>query len=185
MIKSGMATLDFNATDVREKNNSDKHRLNCMRCTGLIIPLVMAGLVLASGCAGYGPVKITDSKNTGQTAYQVPSAEGNSASSLVRPWFVKALIIDGTPKVPVRLTGIQLTFYANGSFGGFDSCNPYVGLWQADEKHITISNLASLTNYCTEPPGVMEQESEYFELLKNARFYRVNGEDMVLSDDTG
>ena len=39
--------------------------------------------------------------------------------------------------------------------------------------------------YCNEPPGVMEQESEYFALLKNASFYGVNGEDMVLSDDGG
>jgi hypothetical protein len=31
----------------------------------------------------------------------------------------------------------------------------------------------------------MEQESEYFALLKNARFYQVSGEDMVLSDGTG
>ncbi len=39
--------------------------------------------------------------------------------------------------------------------------------------------------YCDEPPGVMEQESEYFALLQNASLYGVNGEDMVLSDDAG
>jgi hypothetical protein len=31
----------------------------------------------------------------------------------------------------------------------------------------------------------MEQESEYFALLTNARYYLVNGEDMVMSDETG
>jgi heat shock protein HslJ len=156
-----------------------------MRSSGVVITLLLAGLILASGCAGYGPAKTTDSKMTGQTGFTVSSSEGNTSSSLVRPWYVKALIINGTPQVPVRLTGIQLTFYANGSFSGFDSCNPYTGLWQADEKRIAISNLESLKKYCNEPPGVMEQESEYFALLTNARFYRVNGEDMVLSDSIG
>jgi len=60
-----------------------------------------------------------------------------------------------------------------------------MGLWKADEKHFRINQLKNLSEYCSEPPGVMEQESEYFILLKNARFYRVNGEDMVLSDHTG
>ena len=105
-------------------------------------------------------------------------------SSLVKPWFVKALIFNKTPKVPVRLTGIQLTFYNNGSFAGYDSCNPYIGRWKADEKRIIISQMQSPANYCSEPPGVMEQESEYFALLTNASFYLVNGEDMVMSDET-
>jgi hypothetical protein len=99
-----------------------------MRCAGITITLILAGLVLASGCAGYGPAKTADSKNTGPSSSQVSSPERSTSSSLVRPWYVKALIINGTPEVPVRLTGIQLTFYANGSFGGFDSCNPYTGL---------------------------------------------------------
>ena len=39
--------------------------------------------------------------------------------------------------------------------------------------------------WCSEPPGVMEQESEYFALLNNASIYVMNGEDMALSDFTG
>ena len=156
-----------------------------MRSSDITITLIIAGLVLSSGCAWDGPAKMPDSKNTRPSNSQAPSPEGNTSSLLVRPWYVKALIINGTPEVPVRLTGIQLTFYDNGSFSGFDSCNPYSGLWQADEKRIIISNLECRTYYCNEPPGVMEQESEYFEILKNARFYQVNGEDMVLSDDSG
>lgn len=157
-----------------------------MRFSGLVIILVMVGFILASGCTGYVPVKTSTPKNIGQPpASPVISSEGNDASSLVRPWYVKALIFNGTPKVPVRLTGIQLNFYNNGSFDGFDSCNPYTGLWKADEKRIIISQIESPANYCYEPPGVMEQESEYFALLKNASFYLVDGEDMVMSDKTG
>jgi heat shock protein HslJ len=156
-----------------------------MKYSGMVITLIMAGFILAAGCTGYPLKKTSDLKNSPQTGSHVLSPEGNDPSSLVRPWFVKALIIDGTPKVPVRLTGIQLTFHNNGSFSGYDSCNPYLGLWKADEKHIVINQLKSLSEYCNEPPGVMEQESEYFTLLKNASIYKVNGEDMVLSDDTG
>ncbi len=151
----------------------------------MVIILVIAGFILASGCTGYTSEKTSDSKITLQTDPLVLSPKGNDPSSLVGPWYVKALIINATPKVPVRLTGIQLTFHTNGSFSGFDSCNPYAGMWHADEKHITISRIISPMTYCNEPPGVMEQESDYFALLKNASMYGVNGEDMVLSDDTG
>ncbi len=159
--------------------------MNGMRYSGMVIPLVMVGFIIASGCTGYAPEKTSDSKNSPQMGSLVTFTKGNDPSSLIGPWYVKALIINGTPKVPVRLTGIQLTFHTNGSFSGFDSCNPYTGMWQADEKHITISRINSPMTYCSEPPGVMEQESEYFALLKNASIYGVNGEDMVLSDDTG
>jgi heat shock protein HslJ len=159
--------------------------MNGMRYSGMVIPILMVGFIIASGCTGYAPEKTADSKNSPQMGSRVLSPNGNDPLSLVGPWYVKALIINATSKVPVRLTGIQLTFHTNGSFSGFDSCNPYIGMWQADEKHITISRIISPMTYCNEPPGVMEQESEYFALLKNASFYGVTGEDMVLSDDTG
>jgi heat shock protein HslJ len=156
-----------------------------MGFSGIVITLVMAGFILAAGCTGYRAGKTSDSTETLQTGLDVLSLAGNDPSSLIGPWYVKVLVINGTPKVPVRLTGIQLTFHNNGSFSGFDSCNPYTGIWQADEKHITISRILSPMTYCNEPPGVMEQESEYFALLKNSSFYGVNGEDMILSNDTG
>jgi heat shock protein HslJ len=155
-----------------------------MKYSGMIIILVMVGLVLASGCAGLSQKKTSNLATTGTPGIQALSPMGNDASSLVKPWYVKALIFNKTPKVPVRLTGIQLTFYNNGSFAGYDSCNPYIGRWKADEKRIIISQLQSPANYCSEPPGVMEQESEYFALLTNASYYQVNGEDMVMSDET-
>jgi heat shock protein HslJ len=155
-----------------------------MRYSGMIIILVTVGLVLASGCAGLSQKKTSNSTTTGTPGVQALSPGGNDASSLVKPWYVKALIFNKTPKVPVRLTGIQLTFYNNGSFAGYTSCNPYIGRWKADEKRIIISQLQSPANYCSEPPGVMEQEFEYFALLTNSSFYLVNGEDMVMSEET-
>ena len=156
-----------------------------MRYSGVVIILVMGALILASGCTGLSPMKTSDSATTGKPESHTLSPTTNDVSSLVKPWYVKALIFNKTPKVPVRLTGIQLTFYNNGSFAGYDSCNPYIGRWTADEKRITISQIQSPANICSEPPGVMEQESEYFALLTNASYYQVNGEDMVMSDETG
>jgi heat shock protein HslJ len=163
----------------------NKHWMTGMRYSGMVITLVMAGFILLAGCTGYGTGKTSDSTNTLQTGLRVLAPEGNDPSSLVGPWYAKVLIINGAPNVPVRLTGIQLTIHNNGSFSGFDSCNPYTGLWQADKKHIMISRILSPMTYCNEPPGVMEQESEYFALLENSSFYGVNGEDMILSDKTG
>lgn len=152
--------------------------------SAIVLVLLMAGCILAAGCAGYLSEKTTDPIRNLQTGSPILSS-GNDPSSLVRPWYVKVLIIGGSPKAPVQLTGIQLTFHANGSFSGFDSCNPYTGRWQADEKRITLRVIESPMIWCSEPPGVMEQESEYFALLNNASIYVMNGEDMALSDFTG
>ena len=156
-----------------------------MRFSGMVITLVMAGFILAAGCTDFRAGKTSDSTETLQIGLGELSPAGNDPSSLIGPWYVKVLVINGTPKVPVRLTGIQLTFHNNQSFSGFDSCNPYTGLWQAGKKNISISHIRSPMTYCNEPPGVMEQESEYFALLKNSSFYGVNSEDMILSDETG
>lgn len=155
-----------------------------MGMSGIGIVLMLTGCILAAGCAGYLAEKTHNSIHAPQSGSSILSS-GNDPSSLVRPWYVKVLIIGGSPRVPVQLTGIQLTFYNNGSFSGFDSCNPYTGRWQADEKYITIREIESPMTWCNEPPGVMEQESAYFALLHNASWYVVNGEDMALSDTTG
>jgi heat shock protein HslJ len=156
-----------------------------MRSPDIVVTLLMVGIILAAGCIGHSREKSTDLRNNIQSGSQNISSVGNDPSSLVKPWYVKTMSINGIPRDPVRLTGIQLTFHNNGSFSGYDSCNPYTGLWQADENHIAISQINSMKLYCNEPPGVMEQESEYFALLKNASVYSVNGEDMILSDGTG
>jgi heat shock protein HslJ len=96
---------------------------------------VIVSLILSAGCTGYPTVKTADAKNSPQSGSLNLSSGGNDPSALVGPWYVKALVIEGTPKVPVRLTGIQLTFQNNGSFSGYDSCNPYAGLWQADKTN--------------------------------------------------
>jgi heat shock protein HslJ len=155
-----------------------------MRRSGIAIIPIMVGSILAAGCAGYFAEKTTDPIYA-QLSGSPILLSGNDPSSLVRPWYVKALIIEGTRKAPVPLTGIQLTFYNNGSFSGFDSCNPYTGRWQADAKRITIHGIESTMTWCNEPPGVMGQESEYFALLNNASLYAMNGEDMALSDTAG
>ncbi len=151
----------------------------------MIIILVIVGLVACVRmCRCFHKKRHRIPQQLRTPGFQALSPGGNDASSLVKPWYVKALIFNKTPKVPVRLTGIQLTFFNNGSFAGYDSCNPYFGRWKADERRIIISQLQSPANYCSEPAGVMEQESEYFALLTNASFYLVNGEDMVMSDET-
>ena len=78
-----------------------------MRNSGTVIILVMVGLVLASGCTSLSQKKTSDSTTTGTPGSQALSHGGNAASALVKPWYVKALIFNKTPKVPVRLTGIQ------------------------------------------------------------------------------
>jgi heat shock protein HslJ len=49
-----------------------------------------------------------------------------------------------------------------------------------DGKQISIGPLASTKMYCTEPAGVMEQETQFLLALESAASYSVEGHSLVL-----
>ena len=53
---------------------------------------------------------------------------------------------------------------ATGSAG----CNPYATTYQVQGNTLTISSLSITGQLCTEPPGIMEQETAYLAALPKA-----------------
>ena len=78
-----------------------------------------------------------------------------------------------TPLPDTRLT---MEFGPNGSLGGSSGCNTYTTSYQVNGSNITIGQAAGTQLLCSEPAGIMEQESDFLRsTLPSAATFRING----------
>ena len=73
-------------------------------------------------------------------------------------------------------TEISANFGTDGDLAGNAGCNQYFTSYTADEGTIEIGQVGSTMRYCTEPVGVMEQESEFLAALESATTYSIRGD---------
>ena len=78
-----------------------------------------------------------------------------------------------TPLPDTRLT---MEFGANGSLVGNSGCNTYTTSYQLNGSNIIIGRPAGTQILCSEPAGIMEQESDFLNsALPSAATFRING----------
>ena len=89
---------------------------------------------------------------------------------------------NGKQAVIGMLDGTNLTadFGKDGTLSGNSGCNRYTGEFKVTGNQITIGPLASTMMACSEPEGVMEQESQYLAALQSAATYEIEGNVMQL-----
>lgn len=102
--------------------------------------------------------------------------------------------IDGTEWVlaslnggsPLEGTEITLAF-DDGEASGSAGCNTYFGPYTVDGTGgLTFQGLANTEMACLEPEGIMEQETEYLQILRAATRYSVtDGQLEILADGGG
>jgi len=79
------------------------------------------------------------------------------------------------------LTGTEITLgFENGQVRGSSGCNTYGGSYEVDGDKITMSDLFMTEMACLDPAGVMDQELEYLELLRDAQAFQVDGAELVI-----
>jgi heat shock protein HslJ len=79
-------------------------------------------------------------------------------------------------------TNITLAFYP-GEISGFAGCNGYGGPIEFLENNgIHVVEIASQAEGCIEPEGVLEQESEYFNILWHIEHYELDGDVLTFSN---
>jgi heat shock protein HslJ len=85
------------------------------------------------------------------------------------------------------LPGTQLTarFGADGSLSGSAGCNNYNGGFTAYDRTLQISDLAASRAICSEPQGVMEQESAFMSLMATARSFLISAGQLEVFDAAG
>jgi len=97
--------------------------------------------------------------------------------------------VEGETTSP-RLTGteITLTFEGGtlnqrGAVSGSAGCNAYSTAYVFDGSFLAFEAPVMTEQYCSNPPGIMEQEQRYLGFLKDVTVYRID--DNQLSLETG
>jgi len=87
---------------------------------------------------------------------------------------------------PLEGTEITLAF-DDGEASGSAGCNSYFGPYTVDGTGgLTFQGLANTEMACLEPEGIMEQETEYLQILRAAtRFSVADGQLEILADGGG
>ncbi|MCA9874104.1 MAG: DUF4377 domain-containing protein [Anaerolineales bacterium] len=106
------------------------------------------------------------------------AVETDQAASLVGPLW-QAQTIQGTAVLPD--TEVTAVFGEDGSLGGSAGCNTYTTSYQVNGSNITIGLPASTQQLCTEPAGIMEQETDFLtSALPSAATFRINGSSLEI-----
>ena len=86
---------------------------------------------------------------------------------------------------PIPGTNITLIFDDDGTLSGSAGCNAYSAPYQLNETGLAVERVIATKTSCTEPDGVMEQESAYLALLRSAAGYRIVGDTLAVIDGNG
>lgn len=80
------------------------------------------------------------------------------------------------------LAGTEVTaiFSVDGNLTGTGGCNNYRASYQVDGNNIQIGPAAITRMFCSEPEGIMEQESDYLAALESAATYRIDRQQLWL-----
>ncbi len=94
-------------------------------------------------------------------------------------WILKS--IEGHPPIADRMISLQIS---EKNFSGSAGCNRYFSKYTVTSQNsFTIDELASNQAECIEPDGIMEQETQYLELLSSAIKYQLVEQELILEDE--
>ena len=74
---------------------------------------------------------------------------------------------------------------ASGQVEGYGGCNNYGGSYEINGVRLTVSELISTKIYCTNPPGITEQETGYLEILQAAESFQITGDRLQINSGNG
>jgi heat shock protein HslJ len=72
-------------------------------------------------------------------------------------------------------TTLTLTFGKDGTLSGNSGCNQYNGPYTVNGNQITVGPLASTMMMCSDPEGIMDQETQFLAALQSAASYQIEG----------
>ncbi len=84
------------------------------------------------------------------------------------------------------LPGSEITVeFIDGKVGGSAGCNSYFASYQVGTEQLTINGAGSTMMFCTNPEGVMDQETAYLAALEQAASYNLADERLQITDAQG
>jgi len=82
-------------------------------------------------------------------------------------------------------TTITAVFDASGQLSGSSGCNTYSANYTSDATSISIGAPIGTQQLCSDPPGIMEQESAYWSVLPLASSYENSSSVLNIHDANG
>ncbi|UCD98646.1 MAG: META domain-containing protein [Chloroflexota bacterium] len=74
--------------------------------------------------------------------------------------------------------------FEDGEVIGNAGCNSYFGGYQGDAEYLSVSQLGMTEMFCVSPEGLMDQEMAFLALLGSAASYKVEGNQLFISDES-
>jgi heat shock protein HslJ len=139
--------------------------------------LLMSTLLLATAATAGCTSNVTPSPNATITSAPALQLEGTT-------WKLTSLATETGMNNTLPNTTITAKF-DDGNVTGSSGCNRYFGSYQVNKTEIQIGQVGSTLIFCTDPDGVMIQESSYVLLLKNVTSYTISDNALTLSDNLG
>lgn len=101
-------------------------------------------------------------------------------------WTVSAYST-GEPELrtPIEGSGLIAEFGEDGNVSGSAGCNSYSGTYEISGETVEFGEMISTLMACIEPEGIMEQEADFFNAMKNAERFQLQGDLLVLFDSQG
>jgi heat shock protein HslJ/uncharacterized lipoprotein YbaY len=116
-------------------------------------------MVLLDGGGEAVLIYATETQELAGTSWQVISYNNGKGG-------VVSVIID---------TEITANFGEDGQVTGRASCNNYFGPYEAQDGNISMGPFGATEMWCSEPEGIMDQESQYLAALETAATYKIEG----------
>lgn len=86
---------------------------------------------------------------------------------------------------PIAGTNLSVQFADGGKSSGFAGCNNFSASYFVDGTAISITNIAAGKLACSDPAGVMEQESAFLNALSQSTRFEIAGTQMALYNASG
>jgi heat shock protein HslJ len=86
---------------------------------------------------------------------------------------------------PLDGTQISLVFRSDGTLAGIAGCNEYLAQYRVDGNQLEMGTISGTEQACTEPPGVMTQETDYLAVVGDSQTFvtTLTGLELLDSDD--
>ena len=105
---------------------------------------------------------------------------------LTRAWHLESFGTVGEETPLLAGTSIWAIFADGNRVEGAGGCNGYLGTYEVGTScSLAVHDLMQTLNVCHSPDGVMEQEGEYLNALKNASSFRTAGDSLWLFYENG
>jgi len=99
-------------------------------------------------------------------------------------WGLVSYALNGTETAVIEGTTISASF-SDSSIDGTAGCNEYSASYKVDGSNISIGTPITSQILCSEPEGIMDQESAYLRLLPTAATYQTSNGQLSISDSSG